>query len=101
MSSISKDLYVKNLSFDTIEDDLKNLFSVCGTVTYIHLVKDPQSGKSKGCAYIKMSKESEAKDAIPTLDGAMLDHRIIGVEQARPRTQGSAAPRKRSAKKKN
>ena len=81
---MSKDLYVKNISADATEEDLRKLFSVSGKVTYIHMVKDAKSGQFVGCAYVKMSSEDEAKDAIVTLDGALLINRTIEVIVARP-----------------
>jgi RNA recognition motif-containing protein len=81
---MSKDLYVKNISTDATEEDLRKLFSVSGKVTYIHMVKDAKTGQFVGCAYVKMSSEDEAKDAIVTLDGALLINRTIEVIVARP-----------------
>jgi len=81
---MSKDLYVKNISADATEEDLRKLFSVSGKVTYIHMVKDAKTSQFVGCAYVKMSSEAEAKDAIVTLDGALLINRTIEVIVARP-----------------
>jgi len=81
---MSKDLYVRSISPEATEADLHKLFSVCGKVTYIHLVKDAKTGESVGCAFVKMASEAEASDAIVTLDGALLINRTIAVSAARP-----------------
>jgi RNA recognition motif-containing protein len=84
---MAKELYVGNLSYDATEEDLQRLFSVAGTVTSVHIITDPESGVSKGCAYVRMSQEDEIKDAIESLDGALVGDRIITVSVARPQQQ--------------
>jgi RNA recognition motif-containing protein len=81
---MSKDLYVRQISADATEEDLRKLFAVCGKVTYVHMVKDAKSGEFVGCAFVKMSSEAEARDAIVTLDGALLINRTISVIAALP-----------------
>lgn len=80
-----KDLYVANLSFETEEEDLQKLFAICGTVRTIHMITDPKSGLSKGCAFVHMTSAEEAREAIITLDGTSLHKRIISVTAALPR----------------
>jgi len=94
---MSKELYVGNLPLPYTEEDLRRLFAVAGSVSYIHLVTDPQTGESKGCAYVKMSSEAEAKDAIECLDGARVENHHIKVSVARPQKPKApgAAPRPR------
>lgn len=81
---MTKDLYVRNISSQASEDDLRKLFAVCGKVTYVHMVKDAKSGEFANCAYVKMASEAEARDAIVTLDDALLIDRTIQVVAARP-----------------
>jgi len=78
-----RELYVGSLPFETTEEDLVRLFSVCGTVQSVHIIIDKISGKSKGCGYVKMTTVEEAKDAINSLDGALVDNRKITVAEAR------------------
>jgi len=78
-----RELYVGNLPFETTEDDLRRLFSVSGNVQSVHIITDKESGKSKGCGYVKMTNEAEAKDALDSLDGALLEGRLITVSEAR------------------
>jgi len=81
---MGKDLYVRHISAEATEEDLRKLFAVSGKVTYVHMVKDAKSGEFVGCAFVKMSSEAEAKDALVTLDGALLFNRTILVSEARP-----------------
>lgn len=81
---MSNDLYVRQISADATEEDLRKLFAVSGKVTYVHMVKDAKSGEFVGCAFVKMASEAEAKDAIVTLDGALLINRTISVVAALP-----------------
>lgn len=77
-------LYVGNLSYDTTEESLRSFFSRAGIVTSIALIKDRETGRSKGFAFVEMSSQSEAEEAIKTLDGVYLDNRQIKVNKARP-----------------
>jgi RNA recognition motif-containing protein len=84
VSKVGKELYVGSLSYDVTEYDLEKLFSVSGTVTSVHLITDLNTGQFMGCGYVRMSTEAEAKDAIASLDGAMLIDRRITVSIANP-----------------
>ena len=77
-------LYIGNLPYETTEDDLRSLFSDAGTVTSIALIKDRDSGRSKGFAFVEMSSQSEAEQAIKNLDGKTVGNREIKVNKARP-----------------
>lgn len=77
-------LYVGNLSYETTEDDLRSLFSSVGTVTSVAIIKDRDSGRSKGFGFVEMSTQSEAEEAIKTLDGNTVDNREIRVNKAQP-----------------
>ena len=81
---MGKELYIGHMSYQATEEDLLKLFSVVGTVTSVHIITDPESGKSKGCGYVRMATEAEMKDAVETLDGALLIDRVITVSEARP-----------------
>jgi RNA recognition motif-containing protein len=80
---MNRELYVGSLPFETTEEDLVRLFSVSGTVQSVHIITDKISGKSKGCGYVKMTSIAEARDAINSLDGALVDNRKITVSEAR------------------
>ena len=88
--STNKDLFVSDISFDVVEEDLRKLFSVCGTVRSIHMITDQKSGQFKGCAFVNMATAAEAKEALNMLDGTRLINRCISVSAARPKQ--AAAP---------
>src|SRR5512142_2332251 len=82
-------LYVGNLSYDTTEDELRNLFAQAGTVSEVALIKDRATGSSKGFAFVTMSTQEEAQQAITQLSGKTLGNRELTVNAARPREERS------------
>lgn len=79
------EIYVGQISGTVTEDELRRLFSVVGTVTSVHLVIDPTSGAFRGCGYVRMSTEDEAREAVDLLNGAKLGDRLIVVKDAPPK----------------
>ena len=77
-------LYVGNLSYSTTEDDLRTLFAEAGTVSSVALIKDRDTGQSKGFAFIEMSNQVEAEKAISMFNGRMVGEREIKVNLAKP-----------------
>jgi cold-inducible RNA-binding protein len=84
-------LYVGNLSYDTTEDDIRNLFAQAGTINEVALIKDRDSGTSKGFAFVTMSSQDEAKKAIEQFNGRSLGNRELTVNVARPREERSGS----------
>ena len=80
-------LYVGNLSYSTTEEDLKTLFAQAGTVASVALIKDRDSGQSKGFAFIEMSTQVEAEKAISTFNGYQMGDRELKVSMARPKEE--------------
>jgi RNA recognition motif-containing protein len=80
-------LYVGNLSYSTTEDDLRNLFFQAGTVASVALIKDRDSGRSKGFAFVEMSNQSEAQKAIEMFNGHSMGDRELRVSIAQPREE--------------
>jgi len=80
-------LYVGNLSFSTTEDELRTLFAQAGTVTSVALIKDRDTGTSKGFAFVEMSAQTGAENAIKMFNGYSLGNREIRVSPARPREE--------------
>lgn len=78
-------LYVGNLPYATTEDDLRTLFAKAGTVTSVSVIKDRDTGRSKGFAFIEMATQAEAQQAINQLNGQKLGDRQLTVSIARPR----------------
>jgi cold-inducible RNA-binding protein len=84
-------LYVGNLSFDTTENDLQDLFAEAGTVREAVLIQDKLTGKSRGFAFVTMSTEEEAQAATQRLNGKTLHGRNLTVNEARPREDFAGA----------
>jgi len=78
-------LYVGNLSYEITEDDLRSLFIQVGTVNDVTLMKDPETGSSKGFAFVTMNSKDEAYKAIHLLNKRSLGNREIKVNAAGPR----------------
>ena len=81
---MSKKLYVGNLSFNTTEEALNELFAAKGQVTSAKLIMDRDSGRSKGFGFVEMADDSEAQAAIDALNNTEADGRKIVVNEARP-----------------
>lgn len=67
-------LYVGNLSYNTTEDELKELFATCGTPESVRILTDGDSGRSKGFGFVEFNDEGEARAAIASLNGLSLIH---------------------------
>jgi RNA recognition motif-containing protein len=80
-------LYVGNLSYDTTEDGLRAAFAKSGTVISVDMIKDRDTGRMKGFAFVTMSSDEEAQNAIKSLNEKMLDNRALTVNIARPREE--------------
>jgi len=80
-------LYVGNLSFETTENDLEDLFNQHGSVREVALVMDRVTGRSRGFAFVTMSDAAGGKAAIAALDGKPLANRNLTVNEARPREE--------------
>ena len=81
-------LYVGNLPYTATEEELSSLFSQAGAVTSVAIIKDRESGRSKGFAFVEMSSADEAQKAISLLHGRSLGGRDLRVSIARPREEG-------------
>jgi RNA recognition motif-containing protein len=79
---MAKKLYVGNLSYNTTEDGLRNLFSQFGTVASVKVIFDRETGNSKGFGFIEMGADSEAAAAIEGTNGREFDGRQIRVNEA-------------------
>ncbi|EQC47231.1 RNA-binding protein [Bacteriovorax sp. Seq25_V] len=81
---MGKKLYVGNLPFSATEESLLDAFSACGTVDSAKLIIDRETGRSKGFAFVEMSNDSEALEAIEKLDGQDFGGRTMRVNEAKP-----------------
>ncbi len=80
---MSKKLYVGNLSYDTTEDGLRQLFGQFGEIESVVVITDRISGRSKGFGFVEFKEEADAEKALG-LDGQEFDGRELKVSEARP-----------------
>jgi len=76
-------IYIGNLSFNTTEERLKNIFSDFGEVESVNIIKDKETDKSKGFAFVEIEKTENALKAIEALNGKLFDGRKLRVNQAK------------------
>jgi len=79
-------IFIGNLSFNVTEGDLRQAFEAFGQVASATVIKDEQSGRSKGFGFVEMPVQAEAQSAIEVLNGKALKGRTITVNEARPPT---------------
>ena len=85
---MSRKLYVGNLPFNTDETQLQDLFAQAGTVDTVSVVRDRETGRARGFAFVEMSSDAEAQQAITQLNSYQLEGRALTVNEARPKTAG-------------
>ena len=86
---MSTRLFVGNLSYQTTEEDLRQLFAGVANVASVTVVTERDSGRSKGFAFVEMASPEDAQKAIAELNGQSLHDRTIRVDLARPREDRS------------
>ena len=82
---MAKKLYVGNLSFQTRESDLSELFAQAGQVESVQIITDRDTGRSKGFAFVEMSNDEAATKAIADFNGKEVNGRNLTVNEARPK----------------
>ena len=82
-----KSLFVGNMSFQTTESDLNELFKPFGQVGRVNVVKDRETGRARGFAFVEMPNDEEAAKAIAALDGKEVGGRNLKVNEARPKSE--------------
>lgn len=80
-------LYVGNLSYSSTEASLQTLFEQAGTVKSVQIIKDRDSGRSKGFGFVEMGSQEEAEKAISMFNGKEIEGRALTVNIARPREE--------------
>jgi cold-inducible RNA-binding protein len=80
-------LYVGNLTYSTTEADLQTMFEQSGVVKSVQIIKDRDTGQSKGFGFVEMTTQEEAQNAIKALSGKEIDGRALTVNLARPREE--------------
>jgi len=81
-------IYVGNLSWSMTDDDLSNLFSQYGAVTSAKILKEKNTGRSKGFGFVEMEDDEAAKTAIATLNESEVQGRKLIVNESQPRPEG-------------
>ena len=82
---MSVKLYVGNISFNTSNQDLSDLFATVGSVSSCSIVEDRETGRSRGFGFIEMSSKAESENAIAQLNGREIDGRELTVAEAKPK----------------
>lgn len=81
-------IYVGNMSFNSTEASLEDLFSNYGQVSEVAVVSDRETGRPRGFAFVTMPEDSEARAAIDALNGQEFEGRNLNVNEAKPREAG-------------
>ncbi|NPV08788.1 MAG: RNA-binding protein [Anaerolineae bacterium] len=80
-------IYVGNLPYTAAESDLRELFEGYGEVESVQMIRDRDTGQSKGFAFVEMPNNNEAQAAIQGLNGQPFNNRNLTVNEARPRPE--------------
>jgi RNA recognition motif-containing protein len=87
---MARNVYVGNLSFDTTQDKLRELFEAHGQVSTVNVIMDRYSGRPRGFAFVEMMTDAGANVAIGALNGQEVDGRALKVAPATPREDRGA-----------
>ena len=82
---MAKNIYVGNMSYETTQDRLRELFEAYGEVTSVNIITDRETGRPRGFAFVEMATDEAAAEAISALNGQSVDGRELKVNEARPR----------------
>ncbi|MBN8878329.1 MAG: RNA-binding protein [Sphingobacteriales bacterium] len=86
-------MYVSNLGFHIVEEDLRKLFEQFGQVSSAKVITDRETGRSRGFGFVEMDSDAEAKTAIDNLNNKEIEGRQISVTQAREKTDRPSSKR--------
>jgi len=84
-----KKLYVGNMSYDTTQDQIRQLFSEAGEVADVSIITDRETGRPKGFGFVEMATDEGGQEAIKRFNGYSLGNRNLTVNEARPREERS------------
>ena len=84
-----KNIFVGNLSFNTNEDELRQLFEPHGQVDRVSIMTDRDTGRSRGFGIVEMASNEDGEKAITAMNGTQVGGRTINVNEARPKTERS------------
>ena len=83
---MSKKLYVGNIPYETNENDLQELFAEAGAVESVNVVRDRETGRARGVAFVEMATDADAQAAVSQLHDRSFGGRRLTVNEARPQT---------------
>ena len=86
---MTKKLYVGNMSYNTTEAQIRDLFAQVGEVESVSLITDRETGRAKGFGFVEMATAEGSEAAIKRFNGYSLDDRSLTVNEARPREERS------------
>ena len=86
---MGRKLYVGNLPYETGEQDLQDLFGTAGSVETVSIMRDMATGRARGFAFVEMSTDADAQNAIAKINDRQVGGRNLTVNEARPRTERS------------
>jgi len=86
-------IYVGNLSYNLTEGELEEVFGAHGTVASVNIIKDRDTGRSKGFGFVEMPEQADGEKAIEALNDTELGGRNLRVNEARPREERPRRPR--------
>ena len=81
-------IFVGNLSYEATEDELRELFTAYGAVDSVRIIKDRETGKPRGFAFVEMSREADCQNAVKAMDGYRHQNRNLRVSVAEPQQPG-------------
>ena len=81
-------IYVGNCSYDLTDEQLRDLFATYGEVDRVSIIRDRETGRSRGFAFVEMSDSAAALAAIEGLNGTELGGRALKVNEAKPKREG-------------
>ncbi len=84
-----KNIFVGNLSFNTSEDELRQMFAPFGQVDRVSIMTDRDTGRSRGFGFVEMASNEDGDKAITALNGSSVGGRTVNVNEARPKTERS------------
>ena len=82
-----KNIFVGNLSFNTNEDELRQIFEGYGQVDRVSILTDRDTGRSRGFGFVEMASDEDGEKAIAALNGSQIGGRTINVNEARPKAE--------------
>ena len=82
-----KNIFVGNLSFNTGEDELRQVFEAFGQVDRVSIMTDRDTGRSRGFGFVEMTSNEDGEKAIAALNGSQVGGRTINVNEARPKAE--------------